>query len=257
MKTSASVLAARTSRPRVSGWAKAMWLALSLSPTLAVAAINIAPEGKGVVWTNLKQEGSHEVSKIDRSTLALDSRVNDGDDTTEFRLGTAPNEPRYQAAGVLFDGSEQSVAGKTITRMEFVAGRWNPSDETGLGDGVFCSDLKMLVLKPGSNDWVDSGWTVSRNYAYDSAEAAGATYVFSGPALEVSGVRVSGKVRCNGNGSYWANARELRLYDDRNDLAARPSSRGPVASSAAGRALAPSVPGTERRTALLNAGSSL
>lgn len=114
----------------------------------------------------------------------------------------------YEAAGVVWASSIGDVR-----RVEFVSGS---HDGGANGNGNFESDFKLQISTDGLT-WSDAtGWTLSPAYAYDES-VANQTYVFTGVALNVRGVRIVGRVHLSlGSGSWHARAREVRAFAESN-----------------------------------------
>ena len=188
-------------------------LALALTPGLASAARNIAPTGTPYAWWNGLQATSDFQTETDSPRRDPAPDLVDGDDS-DLRLGNPQSPvtgPTYQGAGIVW-GNDRVVPKppkQRVARVEFVNGSWE-----SLGDGGFCADFQLQFSNAVRGGWYDSGWTASPQYSYDSAGVSGVTYVFEGPTVLAQAVRVVGRVRCSESSSYWANARELRVFDD-------------------------------------------
>jgi chitodextrinase len=169
---------------------------LALAAGSVVAQVNVAPAGTAYRW-------AHNPSASSNANRERAPGLNDALLTTDVNLsgGTGETRAAYQAAGVVWPSPQ------TITQVRFIGGSWQPT-----GDGGFCADLK-LQTSPDGTTWTDSSWPVSPGYAYDSKNATGVTYSFAGPAATIRGVRVSGRLRCTAQSSYWANVRELLAFD--------------------------------------------
>lgn len=184
-------------------------LALALVPGLAMAEKNIAPTGRPIAWSNGLSPVSDRQTETDSPVRQAAPALVDGDPESDLRLGRAEDSPKYQGAGILWTSVGMEPPPKTITRVEFVNGSWESS-----GDGAFCADVQLQFLLPGGGLWKAAGWTATPEYDYAPGGASNVTYVFKGPPTAVNGVRVMGKVHCEHNSSYWANAHELRVFDN-------------------------------------------
>ncbi len=107
----------------------------------------------------------------------------------------------YEAAGLIFSTA------KDISSFEFVNGAYGG----GSADGAFGSELKIQTTTNGTT-WTDaSGWSVSPAYSYGNASIGDATFVFTGSANSILGIRVTGKVRaCTSGCSFEASTKELK-----------------------------------------------
>ncbi len=110
----------------------------------------------------------------------------------------------WEAAGVVWSQPQAM-----ITRVEFVQG----STDGGIdGNGNFVANFKLQTTTNG-NTWVDAtGWTLAPAYAYDET-VSNQTYVFTGQATNVRGVRITGQMHDNtGTDSWHARACEIRAF---------------------------------------------
>lgn len=140
--------------------------------------------------------------------------LNDGDTITDISLdganGGDPVSHGYEAAGLIFSST------KNITKVEFINGTFG-----GLGavypdvwdDGCFEADFKLQISVDGTN-WTDATeWIHSPEYEYLSTSVSGVTFIFTGSATDIIGIRVTGKVRTSETtGSWEARAREISAY---------------------------------------------
>jgi len=156
---------------------------------------NVAPQGIAYRWhTN--------TTALLNTNKVVAAGLNDNDLTTDVHLNGGNNETSavYEAGGVVWSTAQ------SISSVKFISGTWVSS-----GDGGFSANLSLQFTTDGTT-WTQSGWTVSPAYAYDSAAASGVIYTFSGTAVFVRGVRVSGQVRTSTNTSYWENMREVQAF---------------------------------------------
>lgn len=170
-----------------------------------VFAQNIAPTGTAYRWAHGNTAGADGRSETEPNSVRVAApRLNDGDHTVDVDLsgGDTERSAQYEAAGVVW-----SDGPRLIDRVEIVHGSWDPK-----GDGAFCADLQLQFSNSPRGDWRDSGWTVEPQYAYDSAQTAGVVYTFRGPPRDVRSVRIAGKLHCTDQSSYWANIREVRIF---------------------------------------------
>jgi hypothetical protein len=81
----------------------------------------------------------------------------------------APNA--YEAAGVLWSTAQ------TLNTVVFINGTYTASQ-----DGVFDANFGLQFTTDGTT-WQNAvGWTLTPSYAYNSPQASGASYTFTGPA---------------------------------------------------------------------------
>jgi hypothetical protein len=115
----------------------------------------------------------------------------------------------WEAAGVIL------ARAATVTSVVFVNGNVTKQTLGGTtysGDGNFDANFHLQVSTDGTT-WTDTvGWSVSPAYPYDESAANG-SYVFSGKATGVLGVRVTGQVRLGGSldVSWNATSREVQV----------------------------------------------
>jgi len=132
--------------------------------------------------------------------------LNDGSIVSELNLnGTGDDITNaWEAAGIVWANAQPLV-----TRVEFVHGT---HDGGAAGNGNFEVSFKLQISTDGTT-WVDAtGWTLTPVYPFN-ATMANATYVFTGSAANVRGVRVTGKVHTSAStGSWHARAREVRAF---------------------------------------------
>ena len=86
----------------------------------------------------------------------------------------------WEGAGVVWS----SMQG-TITSVQYTNGSYDANK-----NGVFGANFKLQFSTDGVT-WVDSGWTASSAYAYDTSAAAGVTYTFTGSATSKKRARAS------------------------------------------------------------------
>ncbi|NJM42388.1 MAG: hypothetical protein HC853_17445 [Anaerolineae bacterium] len=83
-------------------------------------------------------------------------------------------------------------------------------------NGPFAANLQTQYTTDGST-WVNTGWTATPSYPYDSASTEGQTYVFTGaPINNVTGVRVVGQVHTATSNSWEGSVREVMAYAAQN-----------------------------------------
>jgi O-glycosyl hydrolase len=140
---------------------------------------NLAPSGFGFTWYTL-------ATSADNSPRSPAPEINDGDLQTEVHLLPSGEDTfnAYEAAGVVWPSPE------TLGRVVYVNGYFNDN-----ADGVFADEFKLQFASDGTN-WVDAGpeWTLSPPYAYNSPDAGGVSYIFSGGVVSTAGVRCVGRV---------------------------------------------------------------
>lgn len=172
-------------------------LLLCAAATGASAQVNDALEGAAYRWWGNTLQTSN-------ANRAAASGLNDGNLSVNVNLHGGGGEAgsAFEAAGVIWP------AARGFSQVKFLNGSWASS-----GDGAYCAELQLQVTQDGST-WAALPWPVSPDYGYDSASSAGVTFKFSGEPLSARGVRVSGRLRCTENGSYWANVRELQVFAD-------------------------------------------
>jgi len=145
------------------------------------------------------------------SNKILASGLNDGDVTTDVNLaggGEAGNVFNvYEAAGLIFSSA------KTITKVEFINGTFAGIVNNVMDDGCFDEDFKLQTSVDGTT-WVDAvGWSLSPDYEYWSTSVSGAAFTFTGSAIGILGIRVTGKVKTSDvTGSWEARVREITAY---------------------------------------------
>ncbi len=176
----------------------------SVTPTpTAAPAGNLAWSASAYRW-NANSSASANTNRNAASVL------NDNTVAGEINLNGSGDDfgGAYEAAGVVWASSIGDVR-----RIEFVSGS---HDGGANGNGNFESDFKLQISTDGLT-WSDAtGWTLSPAYAYDES-VANQTYVFTGAALNVRGVRIVGRVHLSpGSGSWHARAREVRAFAESN-----------------------------------------
>jgi hypothetical protein len=162
-------------------------------PPPPVSTGNLAPSGTGYYWhTN--------TSATANTNRVAATGLNDSNLTTDVHLngGTAEAAVAYEGAGVVWASSQ------SISSVKFINGTW-----ASTGDGGFSAGLTLQFTTDGTT-WINSGWTVSPVYPYDSSTVTGQTYSFAGTAKSVRGFRVVGQVHTTTNSSYWVNMREVQ-----------------------------------------------
>ncbi|MGH8081247.1 MAG: DUF4082 domain-containing protein [Lysobacter sp.] len=172
-------------------------------------AQNVAPTGTAYRWAHGFTAGADGRSETEPTSVRVAAPLlNDGDDAVDVDLSGGQAEPsnNYEAAGVVW-----SDGPRTIDRVEIVHGSWNSS-----GDGAFCDGLTLQFSNSARGDWRDSGWSVEPQYLYDSSQTAGVVYSFRGAPREARAMRVTGKLHCTQNSSYWTNIREVRAFQAGN-----------------------------------------
>ncbi|ALN90372.1 hypothetical protein LG3211_1396 [Lysobacter gummosus] len=202
----ARVRAGRSARSR---YLRSIAIVAVFAFSSAAFAQNVAPVGTAYRWAHGFTPGADGRSETEPTSVRVaEPLLNDGDDAVDVDLSGGQAEPsnNYEAAGVVW-----SDGPRTIDRVEIVHGSWNSS-----GDGAFCDGLSLQFSNSVRGDWRDSGWAVEPQYAYDSSQTAGVVYSFRGAPREVRAVRVTGKLHCTHNSSYWTNIREVRAFQAGN-----------------------------------------
>ena len=160
----------------------------SLKVMAPAGLVNIAPSGTGYTWHTMTTQTA--TSNQTASTL-----INDGNFSVGVNVDVAgePSQNKYEAGGVIF-----ATAQSGITKVDFVNGAID-----GNGNGFF--EANMALQTYNGTAWSNvSGWTLSPTYPYSTA-AGGATYTFTGPALNsIRGARIVGEVRVNGQDNSWS-----------------------------------------------------
>ena len=152
---------------------------------------NVATTGTGYVWTA-------NTAATANTNKAAAAAVNDGNTSATLTINGAGEggNQKWQAAGVTLP------AAKTISSAKFINGAIDT-----YGNGYFEAGVSLQYTTNGTT-WVESGWAVSPAYP-NSASAGGATYTFSGAAINgVTGVRVSGRT---GASSWSGSIKELQV----------------------------------------------
>jgi fibronectin type 3 domain-containing protein len=170
-----------------------------LSATASVTVFsNLAPNGTAYRWFALSSTTSN-------ANRTASPGLNDNNLTTDVALSSGGDDVAnaYEAGGIVW------AASQSIGEVTFTNGSFNNSTY----DGVFDNNFGVQVTTDGTT-WTNvSGWSLSPTYSYDVPAAAGLTYVFSGPAQSVLGVRVVGQVHSlSGNDSWYDNATEVQAF---------------------------------------------
>jgi O-glycosyl hydrolase len=178
----------------------------SLSSTAAVTIsnnVNVALNGTAYRWWNL-------ASSTSDANRAAAPGLNDNNLANDVVLSGGgingqgdDNANAYEAAGIIWGGLQ------SMTRVTFTNGSFSPTY-----DGVFDANLGLQVTTDGTTWSSASGWTFTPTYAYNSAAAATKTYTFTGPALNILGVRIVGQVHTSdvGNNSWYDTATEVQVF---------------------------------------------
>ena len=163
------------------------------SSVVASAPPIIPATGTGYIWRN-------NVSSLSNKNRISAPGLVDGNITTNVQLNAGITDSRntYEAGGEIFNSS------KTISSASFVSGSWNTTTK----DGSFTANMTLQYTTDGTT-WNETGWRVSPSYTYDGVNNGGITYTFTGSALTVKGIRVSGKIHTSGSYSWYANIREI------------------------------------------------
>ncbi|MGO9601160.1 MAG: IPT/TIG domain-containing protein [Isosphaeraceae bacterium] len=165
---------------------------------------NIGPSGTAYRWWDL-------TSSTSNSNRNAAPGLNDNNLTTDVVLSGSGSDGQggdyknaYEAAGILWS-STQSIA-----QVNFINGSYSASD-----DGVFDANFGMQYTTNGTTWVAASSWTITPSYAYNSSSAARVTYTFTGPALNVLGVRIVGQVHTSNSGvnSWFDRATEVQVYN--------------------------------------------
>jgi hypothetical protein len=99
----------------------------------------------------------------------------------------------------------------STTNLSFT--RTTVGGTTYSGDGNFAANFHLQLSTDGTV-WTDAtGWSLSPAYPYDGS-ASNASYVFTGNATGVLGVRITGQVRLNNSldVSWNATSREVQVW---------------------------------------------
>jgi hypothetical protein len=168
--------------------------------------------------SNLALKGTAYRWSANRTATANTNRVTEpklNDDSTAADVNLAgsgwdPIDDAWEAAGVIL------ARAATVTGVVFVNGSFTKQTIGGTtysGDGTFDANFHLQVSTDGTT-WTDAvGWSVSPAYPYDES-AANRSYLFSGKATGVLGVRVTGQVRLGGSldVSWNATSREVQAW---------------------------------------------
>jgi hypothetical protein len=165
-----------------------------LAYTTSSGGTNVAPNGTAYSW-------SHNSSATSNSNQVACPGLNDGNTSTDVDIdgGSPESSADYEAGGVIWSSSQ------TISSVAFINGTW----ESTL-DGSFDANMTLQTTTNGTT-WTNSSWTVSPSYAYNASNA-GTTFTFSGSAVSVLGVRISGQLHTSVNTSYYELMREVMAY---------------------------------------------
>lgn len=155
---------------------------------------NFAPSGTAYGWYN----NTSATSDSNRTALP---GLNDNDLTLDIAISNGDNPNAWEAAGVVF------VNTSYVSMVKFINGAITN------GDGYLEANIKLQFSTNGST-WADSNWTISPAYPYTS-DAAGVTYIFSGTAVGVKGVRVVGQVAVLDRSYFWT-VKEIQIYGATN-----------------------------------------
>jgi len=131
--------------------------------------------------------------------------LNDGDLTTDVPLngGTNDNINTYEAAGLIFD------VATNVVKVEFINGFYGGSYDNGSYD----SGIAIQTTTDGSTWENASGWSINPAYQYCDPSISGTTYIFTGNAKVIKGIRVVGKVHTSAtSGSWEVRVREITAY---------------------------------------------
>jgi hypothetical protein len=131
--------------------------------------------------------------------------LNDGNLTKSINLGPggADHANAYEGAGVIW------TTAQSISKVTFTNGNYTTSQ-----DGVFDANFGLQVTTDGKTWQSVTGWSLDTPYAYNSANAGGATYTFTGPSQSVLGFRVVGQVHTSATGvnSWYDRASEVQAF---------------------------------------------
>lgn len=176
------------------------------APMADASPSNLAFAGTAYRW-------SGNSSSTANANRVAEIRLNDDSTATEINLagsGWDQVQNAWEAAGVIL------ARAATVTRVVFVNGSFSRQTIGGItysGDGNFAANFHLQLSTDGTV-WTDAtGWSLSPAYPYDSSASNG-SYVFSGNATSVLGVRVTGQVRL-GNSldvSWNATSREVQVW---------------------------------------------
>jgi hypothetical protein len=176
-------------------WELSLW-GYAASGTPAANLTNLALGGTAYRWTSntsstANGNRSAEPKLNDNSTLAAIDLNGSGED----QVGNA-----WEAAGVIL------ARAATVTSVVFVNGGVDD-----IADGNFAANFHLQTSLDGTT-WTDAtGWTISPPYPHDST-ASNQSYVLSGTATGVLGVRVVGQVHIDYFNSWNVSARELMVW---------------------------------------------
>lgn len=152
---------------------------------------------------------SGNTASISNSNRVAEPGLNDGDLITDINLGggkeTTPSV--YEAAGLVF---ETPIS---IDKVEFVNGTFAGEVGGVWDDGCFEADFKIQTSTNGTTWRNVNSWSLFPEYPYLSTAVSGSTYTFIGNAINIKGIRVTGRVRnSETSGSWQARAREITAF---------------------------------------------
>ncbi len=164
----------------------------------AFGLTNVATSGTGYRWYGM-------TAATDDTNKTAATGINDGNTATDFSLTTSGADDgsnKYEATGVIWSTN------KAIVSAKFKNGTYD-----GNNNGVFAANFSLQYTTDGST-WLATNWTFSPSYQYDTNNASGVEFTFSGSALTVKGLRVAGQVHLSGGNSWFVSARELQAFED-------------------------------------------
>lgn len=158
----------------------------------------IGQSGTGYRWFSM-------TSATANTNKTQASGINDGNTTTDINLlgtGTESNSKTWEGAGIQWSTTQN------ISQVTWINGSLD-----GNGDGVFDAGFDLQFTQDGTT-WVHAtGWTLAPAYDYNSINAQGKSYVWTGPNTSAIGLRCVGQVHVatNGNDSWVENVREIQV----------------------------------------------
>lgn len=167
---------------------------------------NLALAGTAYRW-------SGNSSSTANTNRVAETKLNDDSTATEVNLagnGWDQVENAWEAAGVIL------ARAATVTRVVYVNGSFTRTTLGGTtysGDGNFVANFRLQLSTDGSV-WTDAtGWSLAPAYPHDGS-ASNLSYVFTGNAPGVLGVRITGQVRLNNSldVSWNATSREIQVW---------------------------------------------
>ena len=167
---------------------------------------NLALAGTAYRW-------SANSSSTANANRVAEPKLNDDSTAADVNLagsGWDSVNNAWEAAGVLL------AQAATVTSVVYVNGSFSKQTVGGTtysGDGNFDANFHLQLSTDGTV-WTDAtGWSVAPPYPYDESASNG-SYVFSGKATGVVGVRVTGQVRLGGSQdvSWNATTREVQVW---------------------------------------------